>query len=282
MQIAKKHIVELNKTERERNTMSHSRIIRVDNKDYAVVFRACAWQECDTLNTVDGTVKMEAHSLRYPERTIVGLIHGELSRTIPNRPFAVTFRLDQLRQVIEYALSEWEEPSGSSDAHQLIPYRIHDARWRMEDCPVPHTAAPRYPGGAYDILERELRLGSESWMQDWPLEVSDPSRVDEFCAFYDQMTDPIVKFDTMQLALFSYDYYSERDTVHSGWFDRTLRRDFVLHGHTVAYWAALERASDDPELSLSNPEFVFKNSGLLRRIWEDSLIPIDLHWHLSE
>lgn len=55
-------------------------------------------------------------------------------------------------------------------------------------------------------------------------------------------------------------------------------RDFALHGNTVAYWAALEREADDPELAVPDPEFVFRISGLLRRVWEDSLVPIHLDW----
>lgn len=68
------------------------------------------------------------------------------------------------------------------------------------------------------------------------------------------------------------------DAIPSEWFERTLRRDFALHGNTVAYWAALEREHDDPELALLDPEFVFRISGLLRRIWEGSLLPSELHW----
>jgi hypothetical protein len=94
---------------------------------------------------------------------------------------------------------------------------------------------------------------------------------------------PLVKFDTMQLALYSYDD-RVRSTVAiteavSAWFDRTLQRDFALHGNTIAYWSILDRESDDPEFSLPDPEFVFGISGQLRRIWERSLIPTEIHWN---
>lgn len=110
-------------------------------------------------------------------------------------------------------------------------------------------------------------------MQDWPLEVSDPERVQAFMAFYDEVDDPDVRFDVMQLALFSYDERPESRSL-SDWFQRTLRRDFALHGHTVADWAALEREPEDPELQRSDPEFVFRISGMLRGVWEDSLSPV--------
>jgi hypothetical protein len=264
--------------------MSHSQTVQLGDEDFAVEFHGSAWQEHSTLSVVDGTIELEAHSLQSPGCTIVGLIHGRLLREFPNGPFSVTFSSGQVCEVIEFALSDWakEEPCDELNAHPQTSYRVDDARWRMKDCPVSQTDAPRYAGGGRDILEAELKLASWPGMQDWPLEASDHSRVDDFCAFYDRKTDPVVKFDTMQLALCSYDARPQLDTTHSEWFDRTLRRDFALHGHTVAYWAMLERASDDPEFGLSDPEFVFKISGLLRRIWEDSLMPIDLHWHLSE
>jgi hypothetical protein len=93
----------------------------------------------------------------------------------------------------------------------------------------------------------------------------------------------------MQLALFSYDDYlryslfSDRkriqlDKTLSEWFDLTLSRNFALHGNTIAYWATLDRESNDPELSITDPQFVFAISGKLRRIWDNSLIPINIHW----
>jgi hypothetical protein len=156
----------------------------------------------------------------------------------------------------------------------------------MKDCFVAQTHASEYAGGAKEILETELKLVSSQWMQDWPLEVSDSSRVEEFCNFYDRTTDLLVKFDTMQLALFSYEDLVRLSNVNwtqineslSEWFDLRLRRDFALHGNTIAYWAALDRESNDPELSSTDPEFVFPMSGQLRRIWDDSLIPIDIYW----
>jgi hypothetical protein len=110
-------------------------------------------------------------------------------------------------------------------------------------------------------------------MQDWPLEVSDSARLGEFCDYYDEAIDALVRFDTMQLALFSLDHHPDLDGW-SPWFRETLRRDFALHGHTVAYWAALDREADDPELRCDEPEYVFPISSLMRDVWEDSLVPV--------
>lgn len=260
--------------------MTSSRMVRVDGEDFDVALRGRAWQLSDELDAVDATIEMEARSARRPQRTVLGLIHGNLSRARRGGPFAVTLRPYQACDVIAHALFKrtQEEIVELPDAHHPERYRVDDARWRMVDCAVPPTRAPIYAGGARRILEARLELGSEPSMQDWPLEVSDPDRLEEFCAFYEQESDPIVRFDTMQLALYSYDQRRPLEADRSIWFERTLRRDFALHGNTVAYWAALQREADDPELAASEPGFVFRISGLLRRVWEHSLVPIRLDW----
>lgn len=264
--------------------MSHSEIVRTGDEDFAVTIRGSAWQPCDSLDAVDGTIEIAARALHAPDRAIIGLIHGRLARGSAGGPFEVAFSRGQLREVLADALEDWakEQSNDALIAGYETTYRIDvDARWSMTNCPMPFTAAPRYSGGAQDILRRDLGVGWENWMQDWPLEVSDRARLDEFCAFYDQSADPFVMFDVMRLALFSYDEDRQLDEVHSGWFEQALRRDFALHGHTVAYWAALDRPSDDPELTHPDPEFVFTISGLLRRVWDAALIPIDLDWRLT-
>jgi hypothetical protein len=272
----------------------NSQIVRVNDEEFEVTLSGKAWQACDKIDSVDGTIEIKAHSIQRPDLKFLGLIHGHLSRVLQSSFFAVEISLKQVVEMLEYALCEWmeEEISDSLD-YRPEYYRIEDARWRMEDCCIPQTHSPHYRGGAMDTLEVELNLGSSWGMQDWPLEVSDYNRVEEFCAFYDRTIDPNIKFSTMQLALFSYDDrlrylpFSKGDRTQvdnnlAEWFDRTLRRDFALHGNTIAhYWAELDRDRNDPEFKLIDPEFICAISGQLRRIWEDSLIPIDLYWNIS-
>lgn len=250
--------------------------ILVDDQPYSCSLRGHAWQRADDLLAVDGTIEIEieieveaeARSPLGSAPSAVAIVHGRLERASPDRPFIVPVAPEQIGQIIAYAR---EERAGERRAR----LRIIEARWVMTECPIPHTSAPQYPGKAEDVLESRLALGSAEWMQDWPLEVSDSSRIAEFCAFYDEVSDPLVRFDVMQLALFSYDELPEKHTW-SEWFRTRLRRDFALHGHTIAYWATLDREADDPELRRSDPESVFTISGLLREIWEASLSPVDV------
>jgi hypothetical protein len=269
--------------------MVNTQTVIVDREEFEVTLSGSAWQTCETLGAVDSTIEIKARSVQKPKKTITGLIHGNLSRELPHAPFIVMISLNQINEMIVDALATWstENDSNHEISYHSDPFRIcDDARWGIKNCAVPFTRAPLYAGEAQATLNAEFDLMSNSGMQDWPLEVSDPDRLEEFCAFYDQDNHPLVKFDTMQLALYSYDA-RVRSTVAiseavSEWFDRTLARDFALHGNTIAYWARLERESDDPEFSLPDPEFVFRISGQLRQIWDRSLVPIEIYWNYGE
>lgn len=248
--------------------------IRVGDEEFNCSIRAHAWHRAEELNTVDGTIEIEAVSAVTSVHSVLGTVHGRLERAAPNGPFIVLLGMEQIGELIEYAKEESARDGGAHERREQR-LRVPDARWVMKDCRIPHTSAPRYAGKARDVLESRFALGSAPWMQDWPLEVCDPARIEEFCAFYDEATDLLVRFDVMQLALFSYDEQPEKSTC-SEWFKKTLRRDFAIHGHTVSYWAALDREADDPELHRTDPEFVFGISSLLREIWEASLVPVEV------
>jgi hypothetical protein len=114
-------------------------------------------------------------------------------------------------------------------------------------------------------------------MQDWPCEVADPLRLADFCAVYDRVTEPAVRFATMALILHSYEYLDDK-TPWLPWIDCTLRRDFAIHGHTFETWAALDADSDAPELRNISQERGFASSLQLRRIWDETLVPIAIAW----
>jgi hypothetical protein len=243
--------------------------IRFQDEDFECSVRAHAWQAVAGLTAVDGTIEMVARSTVAPaRRSVLGFIHGRLERPSADGPFVVPVGGAEFGALLAEASTEWKGEEGER------PLRFDDARWRVGECRVPDTGAPRYAGKACDILEARFALGSQPWMQDWPLEVSDVARLGEFCAYYDEAIDALVRFDVMQLALFSLEYHPDTDGW-SRWFERTLRRDFALHGHTIAYWAALELEADDPELGRDDPETVFPISRLLREVWEDSLVPVE-------
>jgi hypothetical protein len=171
--------------------MSNTQTFIVNNEEFEVTLSGSAWQTCETLSAVDGTIEIKARSVQKPIKTIIGIINGNLSRKFPCAPFIVTISLQQINEILTDALATWETNSSSSDPeiiHSPDQYRVGDARWRMENCAIPFTRAPLYAGEAMETLDAEFNLNSSDGMQDWPLEVSDPDRLEKFCAFYDQDT----------------------------------------------------------------------------------------------
>ncbi len=106
--------------------------MEVANEDFEFTFRGSAWQDCQRIDAVDGTIELVAHSLPR-DRSMLGLIHGHLWRACSGGPFVVPIGTSQMGEAIEYAISEWDSEDSSclgEDCHP-DPDRIVDARWQM-------------------------------------------------------------------------------------------------------------------------------------------------------
>jgi len=128
---------------------------------------------------------------------------------------------------------------------------------------------PRYETkAAVDNLQRLLHLWGDEGMpdQDWWLLIADPSRLAEFCDLYENGSlNSETKFALMMLFISSLDdaLRDGRTGPGSGVvarIERILRQDFVLHLHTIHYWARFDEA---------DPDNVFPVTPLLRSIWAD-------------
>ncbi|MCW2263988.1 MULTISPECIES: hypothetical protein [Sphingobacterium] len=51
---------------------------------------------------------------------------------------------------------------------------------------------------AIDELAQELNLSNEEWMQEWPIEVTNPSDIDRYIDHYTTLTDDDKKFVLME------------------------------------------------------------------------------------
>jgi hypothetical protein len=73
----------------------------VVDEEFEVAFSGKAWQACDKIDSVDGTIEMEARSIQRPNLKFLGLIHGHLSRVFPIGLFAVKVSLSQVIEILE-------------------------------------------------------------------------------------------------------------------------------------------------------------------------------------
>lgn len=229
--------------------------------------RAFAWTPTEGRTAIDATVFVEARRSAADEDVVL-IIHGRLERTNEDGEFTVPLDDDTLAAMLAHGVARSTE-AGTPEVRSV---RIADARFLVDRCPIPETHAPTDTAGS-SAIEDCFGLVRESWMQDWPLEVADASRLDEFCEAYERLDDDASRFDVMQLALYAWNEHPRPDE-HAAWFGRTLLRDFAIHAHTIAYWSDLDRGADDPEFASASPEYVFAISGRLRGVWEAALVPV--------
>jgi hypothetical protein len=150
---------------------------------------------------------------------------------------------------------------------------------------------PRYVNHALaERLNTLVAVAYHDSMQDWPLEVADPALLREFCDAYEDesiLFDRDERFALMKLILYSLDESEElqdwlEDKGTRGVAaaephpvtlpDRVialLRRDFLLHLHTINYWRLPEE---------TNPEYLFVITPLLRQVWDECYRPEFDRW----
>jgi hypothetical protein len=129
-----------------------------------------------------------------------------------------------------------------------------------DDCPA-HLV--RHCSGA-SITKLAALFRLPPAMQDWPVIVADPSRVDEFLNAYDLPSlDADDRFVLMQLVIGSLDDGRQAgESVEASWrrAEALLRRDSGLHASTLSYWAC----GDDPD-----PEHQLPMTPEIQALWRD-------------
>ena len=121
----------------------------------------------------------------------------------------------------------------------------------------------RYPtAAAIDSLARRFGFPNHPGMQDWPWEVADAERLDEFLAAYENGgLDDDERFTLMEILLQSFEDLGQSSGFDARW-DRTLEildRNIDLHACSVWYWSSLEN---------DNPEDQWRVTPFLRRLVE--------------
>jgi hypothetical protein len=140
--------------------------------------------------------------------------------------------------------------------------------------PASHNASmvPRYPtpaikarvNGRFDLMDDPLN-------QDWPLEVSNGKRVEEFLDAYDQEPwNDDERYAVMELILYSYEDCLHREEQENSLLRDRLRpillRDFELHRPTIEYWCCFNLSPEEAEI----PDYLFRPTPLLRSVWAEA------------
>ncbi len=103
--------------------------------------------------------------------------------------------------------------------------------WRFPTC------------AAIDALAKRFRLPNSPQMQDWPWEVADAERLDEFLDAYESggLSDD-ERFTLVEIVLQSFDDLGQRSGLDARWQRAldVLDRDVDLHAYSIWYWSDLE------------------------------------------
>ncbi|EFL4495079.1 hypothetical protein HVY96_22790 [Escherichia fergusonii] len=103
-------------------------------------------------------------------------------------------------------------------------------------------------GQAIDSLAQRFSLPYEPSMQDWPIEVADKQRLDEFLSAYSECNDDEC-FVLMIILLECIDSFGEQYYKHPSWsviYD-LLDTHITRHIYTVWYWSCTDYEDEELE-----------------------------------
>lgn len=111
------------------------------------------------------------------------------------------------------------------------------------DWNIPEHLVRYWSGEAIDVLARRFNLPNTPFMQDWPWEVADYRRIEEFLDAYDddELGDD-ERFVLMDILIQSAEDLGSNLAQSPVWLkiqDR-LDKNIALHIYHVWYWACLE------------------------------------------
>lgn len=104
----------------------------------------------------------------------------------------------------------------------------------------------RYIGSATRAKIAALaKVAADDWMQDWPLEVADSSRLDEFIDLLSGADTDDDRFALMELVLYSLDE-ADPDKQRGLWpvIEALLEREPILYAHEIIYWSLGDEGDD--------------------------------------
>jgi hypothetical protein len=95
-----------------------------------------------------------------------------------------------------------------------------------------------------ETVAKSIRVAHDSWMQDWPLEVADANRIEEFISHYDSE-----KNRECRIAIAVLIAESLNDAVAQGAASSQVlhQAGSILKNHPdiIEYWACRDAATDD-------------------------------------
>jgi hypothetical protein len=213
---------------------------------------AFAWQAPEPNIELDVTLRVWA-ALRFAHATQHVCFHIH-TRTRTNEACEVpALPQHMVHETVREAFVEKTELNGRTEGRTVW---LHDQDW------VPTSRRWDIFEDTSEVEVFQRTINRE--IQDWPLEVCDPARLDDAIALYERATTDDTRHSTMAFIIYSFDYSSLR-ADHASWLEQTLIRDFRIHASQVQYWA---RWDDGPSGGFG------RTSEIVRRVFATAAHPV--------
>ncbi len=113
-----------------------------------------------------------------------------------------------------------------------------------------NSLLPTFKGTTIEQVAAKLRIACEPWMQDWPVEVADGTRIDEFLEHYEKEESPEHRLVIAEVLLVSLDHVFSHDRPSDEVLGR-LAAVFRKHPTLLDYWLCPDAASDEEMFAIT-------------------------------
>jgi hypothetical protein len=131
-----------------------------------------------------------------------------------------------------------------------------------------------------DGVARLVGVVHEDWMQDFPFEVADPARVEEFLDHYTTLTSDDERRVLIDLVVASLEECSDRPAHALATMESILVASPEVHAATIIYWSSL--CDDGAKLRYEPIDEAFDIAEWMRRVLSVVAARIGFHELPSE
>jgi hypothetical protein len=100
---------------------------------------------------------------------------------------------------------------------------------------------------AINELVAQYDYPHSDWMQDWPYEIADPNKIENYFRHYDEQTDEDKKFSLMEMLIQALTDIENENEFNENWIllKERIISNFKIHEYTIFYWSCFGKNLSD-------------------------------------
>lgn len=98
-------------------------------------------------------------------------------------------------------------------------------------------------------------------MQDWPYEIAESKKIENYFQHYEEQVDDDKKFSLMEMLIQALTDIEDQNEFDKNWSCLRLKiiEDFDIHEYTIFYWSCFEEKLSD----------CWKVTSYMRKLWKE-------------